>query len=87
MTTLKIIKYQDAQQHYTKLLKEIEAERKTIATKYQNYLSANPYKEQKKLLEKRREDIIATILYMAGLDIDDFTEKKLAKFKATLGDK
>lgn len=59
---LKYIQWQDSLQHYKKLLDKIVKDAKSVNTAYQKYLQANPYKEEKKVLAKKRKEYTDKIL-------------------------
>lgn len=62
MDAMKYMRWSDALKYTKKSLDECVRDAKKVNTSYQNYLSANPYKNKKKELEERRKKLTSRIL-------------------------
>ena len=58
----KYLQWQDALQHYKKLLDSVVKDAKSVNTNYQKYLQDNPFKDKRKLLAEKRKQYTKKIL-------------------------
>jgi len=69
------LQWQDALQHYQKLLKNVVEDAKTVNTGYQKYLAQNPFKEKRKLLAEKREQYTKKIMEIIEVGHNDYKLK------------